>query len=286
MHAIETPVVMFIFNRPRHTEAVFDQIRKVQPKHLLIIADGPRTKLDKSPCWESRQIVRSIDWECCVETEFAQHNLGCRSRLASGLDWVFSRVDRAIILEDDCVPDPSFFRFAADMLSLYEHDPSVMMVGGSQPLGVYESAFSYEFSKYALIWGWATWRRAWKHYDVNMPEWGSYRFSTDFTSIHPNDSERSYWDDCLERTFLGHNTWDYQWSYTLWKCGGLAILPTNNLIRNIGFGTEATHTKDASLSPRYSVKAVGLEWPIRHPLVKDSNKAMDEKIYEKIFALP
>lgn len=172
------PIIFMIFNRPDTTKQAFETIRAAKPKKLLVVADGPRPgkpgEADK--CAATRAIIEEVDWDCEVHRNFSDMNLGCRQRVASGITWAFSLVDKAIILEDDCLPSQSFFRYCAELLDRYEHDDRVMMVSGNNHLfGHTDVAESYYFSRYPHCWGWATWRRAWMKYDLNMSQWPELR---------------------------------------------------------------------------------------------------------------
>ena len=187
--------------------------------------------------------------------------------MASGLDWVFSQVEEAIILEDDCLPDPSFFEFCAQMLQRYRHDRRVMVVSGRHYFdSTMEPEASYYFTRYPHIWGWASWARAWQHYDVEMPHWPQWRAAGALRNRFSHWLERLYWEKKLEQCYRGLiDTWDYQWSLTVWMQNGLAILPAKNLVENIGAGSDATHT--LSIRPHAMRQAVALDFPLRHPML-------------------
>ncbi|XWK85977.1 MAG: glycosyltransferase family 2 protein [Phormidium sp.] len=241
---LSTPVVLLIFNRPDLTEIVFEAIRQAKPTKLLFVADGPRFPEEADKCEKARSVIQKIDWECDLLTNFSEVNLGCKHRVSSGLNWVFSEVEEAIILEDDCLPSLSFFDFCESLLDRYRHDERVMMISGDNfQLGHSRTEYSYYFSKYTHIWGWASWKRAWQHYDVNMKTWSEYKKQNAIRSVCEDLSEQKYWIDIFERVVNGTiNTWDYQWLYACWCQNGLSILPNCNLISNIGFGADGTHT--------------------------------------------
>ena len=166
-----TPIVFLIFNRPDTTKRVFEAIRQAKPKKLLVVADGPRDDRqgEAEKCAAVRSIIDTVDWDCKVLTNYADVNLGCGLRVSSGLDWVFEQVEEAIILEDDCLPHPSFFPFCEEMLDLYRHDERIMHIAGTNSLEEWKSDVqSYHFSYTGGIWGWATWQRAWKYYHFKM----------------------------------------------------------------------------------------------------------------------
>ncbi|MBP2629115.1 MAG: hypothetical protein H6Q68_3826 [Firmicutes bacterium] len=279
-----TPVVFIVFNRPNTTEQVFKEIRNAKPPTLLVIADGPRTDRpgEVEKCTAVRAIIEQVDWDCQVLTNYSDTNLGCRKRVASGLDWVFNIVDEAIILEDDCVPHPTFFCFCQELLKRYRTDERVMTISGNNfQYGRQRTAYSYYFSRYAHLWGWATWRRAWNCYDVDMKLWpeirdGAWLFDI-LGSTRPEiregqcqiDIRRSirviqYWHNVFEHTYKGRiDTWDYQLVFASWLQNSIHILPNINLVSNIGFGPEATHTKVANRCANLSV--TGMEYPLYHP---------------------
>ena len=240
---LTTPVALLIFNRPTLTERVFEAVAKARPERLLVVADGPRFPGEEEKCARARAVVERVDWDCQVLTNFAERNLGCRGRVSSGLDWVFSQVEEAIILEDDCLPAPSFFRFCQELLARYRHDERVMHIGGVNfQDGYNQTPYSYYFSRHTHCWGWATWRRAWQFYGVDMSLWPENRGSV--AALFDDEVERDYFTGAFEQAFRGEvDTWDYQWAYACMVQSGLSALPSVNLVSNIGWGAEATHTK-------------------------------------------
>lgn len=264
---LTVPVAFIIFNRPAQTREVFERIRAARPSRLLVIADGPRAGRadDKERCAATRQIVEKIDWECQVSHEFSEVNLGCRRRVASGLDWVFNQHPEAIILEDDCLPDPSFFRYCAELLERYRDDERVVSISGDNfQGGRRHTPASYYFSRHPHVWGWASWRRVWRHYDVGMQSWPAVRQSGWLDQVFNHPGRAAYWRETFDAVYDGRvDTWDHQWTYTCWRLNGLVALPEVNLISNIGFGKEATHTRRRS---RFSALATGqLDFPLQHP---------------------
>lgn len=266
---LTTPVVFIIFNRPETTKIVFEEIRKAQPPVLFLIADGPRANKPGDPvkCAETRQIVdnKNIDWDCQVYRNFSEINLGCKDRISSGINWVFEQVEEAIILEDDCLPDYSFYRYCQELLELYRDEHRVMHIGGQNTISANdESEESYHFSKYVHIWGWATWKRAWNSYDVKMSNWPEFKRKQVLNDIFVSPWVRNFTIDLLDRVYSGRiNTWDYQWVLTIQTNDGYAITPNTNLITNIGFGKEATHTKKANIFSNAEKKQ--MRFPLNHP---------------------
>jgi hypothetical protein len=264
---LNTPVVFIIFNRPDVTAKTFREIARARPRTLLVIQDGPRRSRpgEADLCAAARRVVSVVDWECDVRTLFSDRNSGPREQLASGLDWAFAQVEEAIIFEHDCLPDPSFFPFCAELLERYRDDPRVMSISGNCFVDAADRpAESYYFSHLPSIWGWATWRRAWQSYDRTMAGWPQFRRSAEFARILPLRSTRRHYRHELDQTFAGRlDTWDYQWTFATWRRQGLSALPTRNLVRNIGFGPDATNTRyhDPALEPPLE----SIEFPLRHP---------------------
>ena len=269
---MKAPVALILFNRPELTEKVFARIADSRPEKLFLIADGPRegNEKDTELCKRARQVVEKVDWECEVYKNFSEENLGCGVRPATGIDWVFETVDRAIILEDDCLPDPTFFRFCDELLELYKDDDRVMQINGDNfQIGHIRTEHSYYFSEYPLTWGWATWRRAWKHYDYQIKQWQELR-NTDFPlQITRNPDAASYWRINFETASNAKSAgdisfWDYQWTFAFWLQRGLSISPRENLVMNVGFGEDATHTTGKN-NPHAYTPAIPMSFPMDHP---------------------
>ncbi len=264
--SVKTPVAFLIFNRPDTTARVFEAIRQAQPPKLLVVADGPR--LDRlgeaEKCATTRAIIDRVDWECDVLTNYSDVNLGCRHRVSSGLDWVFEHVEEAIILEDDCLPHPTFFRFCEELLERYRHDDRIVAVSGDNfQSGQHKKEFSYYFSRYIHIWGWATWRRVWKLYDLDMQQWPVVRDRNWLDSILDSPQAIRYWSSVFQSAYEGFNTWDYSLVFACWFNRGFTILPNVNLVSNIGFGEDATHTKVSNQLTELPTQA--MQFPLAHP---------------------
>ncbi len=272
-HRLNTPVAFLIFNRPDTTAMVFEAIRQARPPQLLVVADGPRAnRPEEEPlCQATRAVIEGVDWPCEVLTNYSDVNLGCKTRVSSGLDWVFSNVDEAIILEDDCLPHPTFFRFCEELLERYRDDDRVMMIAGTNKLfGRRSISTSYYFSRYVHVWGWASWKRAWKYYDVGMKAWPEIRDGGSLNGIFREKRVARYWHRMFERVYHGGvDTWDYQWTFACLIQNGVTILPNVNLISNIGFGSMATHTQGRSVYA--GMKTESMLFPLKHPvsLIRD-----------------
>ncbi len=262
------PIVFIIFNRPGPTQIVFDAIAQLKPNRLLVVADGPRTSSedDTELCQSARAIINQVTWDCEVSVNFAQENLGCQERVISGLDWAFSLVTEAIILEDDCVPDPSFFPFCKQMLEQYRDDPRVGMISGTNFVqSQLKTDYSYFFSQMAHIWGWATWRQSWQRYDRYLRCWPEIKRARLLHEVFDDPAVAAYWTDRFDEMYTrtGPNTWDYQWVYTNLINHSLSIVPRVNLVTNIGFGPDATHTSD--LGSIQMVASESISFPLAHP---------------------
>ncbi len=269
------PVAFFIFNRPVPTARVFAEIARLKPAILLITADGPRHDADRRLCDETRAIVSQIDWPCDVRRNYAETNMGVRRRMYTGIDWVFSQFEQAILLEDDCLPDPSFFPYCCNLLDYYKDDQRVMMISGTQMLPQQRwTPDSYYFSVMTHIWGWATWQRAWQHYDAAMPHWHAdleAGFPGDFV---PSANAARFYTRMMDDTYTGNlNAWGLAWMYAAWRRRGVTVLPSVNLISNIGFGPDATHTR--KIDPFANLPTEPMDFPLVHPPKVEVNTEAD-----------
>lgn len=238
----EQPVLLITFNRPETTRQVFEAIRLAAPARLYIASDGPRAGRPEEAerVEEVRALVHEIDWPCTVQTRFLEENRGCRLAVSSAITWFFEQESEGIILEDDTVPNRSFFAFCERMLDRYRDDHRVYHVSGYQHLPDIPSGYDYYFSAVPGIWGWASWADRWSTYQVDLPRLSAFDPPTLSHAAH-----RRYWDYTF-RTVGAVDTWDYQWTYAIMRAGAVAIRPQVNLVTNIGFGADATHTTRAN----------------------------------------
>jgi hypothetical protein len=243
---LTTAVLLLVFNRPKTTCKVFEAIRKARPRRLYIAADGPRPSSaeDGENCRQVRQIVAQVDWGCRVETLFRNENVGCQKAISKAIDWFFEHEASGIILEDDCVPSQSFFWFCQQLLERYHDDQRIMHINGTNFFWNRKFGGStYFYSKYGNIWGWATWRRAWAHYDAQLTDWENIKILLDNNGFY-GAREMAVRKDQIEQIRSGLlDTWDYQWIITKIMQSGLSVIPSVNLVKNIGFISESTHTK-------------------------------------------
>jgi len=285
-----TPVALFVFKRPSTTVQVFEAIRQAKPSTLFIVANSPRPDRPEEieRCAAVRTIVEQVDWKCDVYRDYAETYLSCKDRISSGLKWVFNCVEEAILFEDDCIPDPSFFRFCEELLDRYRHDERVAMIAGSDfQVKRKPDPCSYYFSRYNLFWGWATWRRAIQHYDVDMKAWPSVRESGLLNCFLGDQKAIDFWNYVFQETYEDRiDTWEYQWILNYWMQNGLTIVPTTNLVTNIGFSGDSTHTTD-NFDWRGNVPTAAMPFPLNHPqfMVRDykTDELIQKRYYNDIF---
>jgi hypothetical protein len=280
------PVLFLIFNRPECTNETFTAISKAKPKKLYIAADGPRIEKqgEKELCEQTREVINRIDWDCDVKTLFRENNLGCKDAVSGAITWFFENEEMGIILEDDCLPANTFFQFCEELLVRYKDDTRIWHIDGSTFQKLNTEA-SYDFSKYCLIWGWATWRRAWNKYAVEFQNFKEFKDKNVMQSIWEKPSVIKYWlnrFDLTDKSVI--NTWDYQWMYTVWINNGMTIRPSVSLIKNIGFGPDATHTH-TSTKVFDEMKNRDMRFPLKHPLFFVPNKKLDDECSAERFEI-
>ena len=280
---VNTPVAFIIFRRPDLTARVFERIRAARPARLFIIADGPRTPHEAIECEHARRIVECVDWPCEVKRDYSDRNMGCRDRIATGLDWVFAEVPEAIVLEDDCLPAQSFFGFCEELLEHYRQSDRVMHISGSNFLVQHATPYSYYHSRYAHMWGWATWARAWRHMDLNLRNWPTFKNSS-LGQLFSDKDERNYWIQKLHPFFIGErtDTWDHPWQYSIWAQRGVCVVPQTNLVANIGFGDDATHTQNKN-SPISNLPIGEMPPVLQHPPGVSLDDEADRAVYLQVF---
>lgn len=284
---MKAAVAFFFFNKIDTTLVVFDRIKEQRPMKLYLISDGPRDEDErKNVIFLRNAVEKKIDWNPAVELVYSDENLGCKNRIVSGLNYVFEREDRAIIIEDDVLPQKSFFPYCDELLERYCDDERIVMVSGLNVVNEKINKFSYGFSKGANIWGWATWRRVWKQYDSNIDDWKEYRNANRLKYYNELSKkqcmEYTRWFDSVYEQQV--DTWDYQFLFLCLKLKGLSIFPMRNLIKNIGFNnTTATHTKGNTPKELQEVfdENVELDFPLVHPAEVRENK----KHYEREWAI-
>jgi len=276
---LTTPILYLVFNRFDSVKKTFPEIQKAKPKKLFIACDGPRTKEEKKKTDAVRKyILENINWKCKVEILFRDNNLGCKYAVAGAIDWFFENVDEGIILEDDCFPDQSFFRFCQEMLKRYRNDDRIMNITGQNALGKVKIEESYIFSKYFFCWGWATWKRSWEKMDLEMD---AYR------NINRKDmGGLFFWfleKYLLKKRFRANisncgDSWATSFLFSQMYNKKLCVIPKNNLIENIGFSEFSTHTEEN----KYDIKFLHrprdkMIFPLGHPKNVEQDKGFDKK---------
>lgn len=285
---MKSPVILIIFNRPDETQRVFDAIRDYKPEKLLVISDGPRNEKDKILCDKTKKIIDSVDWQCEVQKNYSDENIGCRARLSSGLNWAFNQVDRAIVFEADCLPDPTFFTFCDELLEKYKDDERIMHIGGNffqQRNKKFKSEDSYYFSTIPHIWGWASWSRAWKFYDSDIKIWPEIKKNGSLRKLLNDPAVYEYWETVWDG-YYNHTvpSWDGQWTLAVMLKNGLSITPTKNLVTNIGFGPNAMQTKDTN-SIFANMPLEKMAFPLKHPSKIEIHKQADDFTWKQNFGV-
>ncbi|MBN8676875.1 MAG: hypothetical protein J0M29_01540 [Chitinophagales bacterium] len=279
----DTPVLLLLFNRPAHTQVVLERLRGIQPSRVFVHCDGARAHKpgEAVQVAEVREAVAGIDWPCDIQTLYREENAGLREGVYGALNWFFSEVEFGIVIEDDCVPDPSFFAFCATLLNQYAQEEQVMHIGGSN-LGAHLTQGmdeSYFFSKFTFVWGWASWRRAWQKMSLNLDHFDQFIAQNGIEDLSSNIMVQAYFLEKLRTTKAReNNSWAYAWSYSILKNKGVSIVPRQNLVQNTGIGTDdATHT--VSDDPRARLKASAMSFPLVHPPSLQRPPGLDTKLF-------
>ena len=282
---MHTPILFLIFNRPETTRSVFAAIRLARPTRLYVAADGPRHENanDAENCARAREIATDVDWPCEVTTLFREQNLGCGVAVAEAITWFFDHEPEGIILEDDCVPNPSFFLFTSELLERYRHDERVAVIGGNCFLKTPpRQNESYFFSRFNHVWGWASWRRAWNLFDFSMKDWPKIRDNNLLSGYLTSKSATNYWRRHFQLTYEHRiDTWDYRWTFSCWREGMVSVLPRVNLVKNIGFGNDGTHT---TVSPISEYRESELTFPLNHPTIRMVDSNADRLVHNRLFS--
>ena len=283
--AFDIPVLLIAWRRPDAALKVVEALRKVSPAVVFFASDGWRNEEEKGKVLKTRGLVLSgIDWECEVRTLFREVNLGCEKGPSQAITWFFENVEYGIILEDDCVPISDFFYYCDELLKRYLHDERIWCISGSNfQNGVKRGSESYYFSRYNHGWGWATWSRCWRFYSMHLDVWDELKNNASFqASMFDDLIERKYWFAIWQGLFAENNklaAWDYRWTLVILANSGLTIIPCENLVTNIGYGVDATHTFDPSIS----IESSRLSWPLSHPKVICRNHDADVYTFHNHF---
>lgn len=277
-------VIYIVYNRPNLTKITFKAIQKYKPKKLFIVCDGPKNVFDKTKVEAVQKLVNNIDWKCDVYKNYSKINLGCKKRVVSGINWAFNFIDCAIILEDDCLASGSFFKFCETALRVFYNKNEVMHISGSHLLDKNMNPF---FSKYPYIWGWATWKRAWKNYSIDVNFFKNSNKTSFLKKKELSISEKYFWEEGIKQSKKKNfNNWDTQWVAAIWNNYGVSLNPGMNLVSNIGFGKNATHTKETNSffsNMPLSKANINFKKMISEREIIKENTNIDEKIFKISF---
>lgn len=281
-------ILFLVFNRPDETEYVFNKIREYKPNKIYISADGPRGNVigDEILCAKVKEIVLNIDWECDVRTRFLKNNLGAGLAVSSAISWFFENEEDGIILEDDCLPDITFFDFCSILLDKYKNQHNIMCISGvNLDKNMQYNNESIAYINYPLMWGWATWKRSWQFYDFKMTDWPELK-KNNWLKDRGNYLFRKFWEFQFDKYYKeSKNVWDYQWFFACWKKNGITVVPKINLIKNIGFVETATHTLPNSNKTLSGLESKEISFPLIYPKEIYINKKLDKIIEDKWFQI-
>jgi len=287
MQTNDVPILIIIFNRPDKVRQLIDSLSCIKPSKIYITADGPRPThaADQKLCEDARRIATDIPWQCEIFTNFSDLNLGCKIGVSTGISWFFAHETEGIILEDDCLPDPSFFPFCAEMLEKYRHESQIMHINGTSFLPTQAETPTeedYYFSHISHSWGWATWKRAWEHFDVDMQELPKLKKVLQDNGMFLHQKHVCFWQKLLLHIkYVQADSWANPWQYTILINNGLCITPIVNLIDNIGFDTDATHT---TKTPKFiqHTRSLG-DSDIAHPANVTAAKEYDATVMDTVY---
>lgn len=286
-YIVKSPVLLLIFNRPDTTAQVFKKIREAKPARLYIAADGARANREDEAlkCQQAREIINGVDWECKIKTLYSKENQGCRLAVSSAITWFFEQEEEGIILEDDCLPAKSFFYFCDEMLERYRDDTRIRHISGTNLQSQQQwGEASYYFQESTIIWGWASWRRVWKDYDSELTRYTVPEVEVLINKIFTNRFLAQQWLEIFKALKQKQiDTWDYQLAFLNHFNHGLSISPNRNLISNIGFRPDATHTPDPN-NPFANLETLDISELI-HPKYIIPEKIVDFNIFAKEFRL-
>jgi hypothetical protein len=279
--------VLIVFQRLETTAELFARVRQARPRTLLVAADGPRLHVpgEAARCAAVRQLFEMVDWDCELLTQYSEENLGCDQRLITGLQWAFEQVEEAIVLEDDCLPHPTFFPFCQELLDRYRHDTRIMAISGTSFVAGQlreKPRHSYYFGPGGGLWGWASWRRAYQQYDYEMKLWPEIRDEQRLADIFDRRDVQQYMLRAFQEAASGRiKAWSYRWAFACIAQSGLGIYPFVNLVSNLGFGADATRTFNFR-DPLANAPTEAMEFPLRHPSVIIRDKRMENLAFQRL----
>lgn len=290
MYIVKAPILFLVYKRLDTARHVFEAIARARPERLYIAGDGPRRERDGEAAAVAgvrEWLLAHIDWPCEVHTLFREENLGCKTAVSSALTWFFASEEKGIVLEDDCVPAESFFRFCDELLDKYKDVPEVVSISGHNYLDDVSSYYpeSYHFSKYFHCWGWATWRRVIEAFDKDITRHHPRQRKPIIHGSNETWQERSYWSRIWKNVAQGTiDSWAYPMIFNVWKERGLSCIPVKNLVGNVGTGVHATHTRHLEIGS-FSTHTYELDGPIIHPAALVANKGLDDSVARNAYKI-
>lgn len=277
MYEVQTPLILFVYNRENTTRQLLDALSHVKASKIYVFADGPKKEIfqDYDQCAKVRALIDQFSKRSSIKKFYSDINRGCEKQIPSGISEVLSHEKRCIVLEDDCIPESSFFRYCDELLDYYENDTRIMTISGTNIQVKKRTSDSYYFSKFTHSWGWATWKRAWQHYDHNMNKWQELKTTNWLREHFTRELSIKIWTNIFDRVVAEQmNAWDYRWLYSMWLKRGYTIIPSVNLVKHIGFGSESTHFRNTT--QKNEMKTRQIEFPLRHPKVVSCHALADE----------
>lgn len=282
----ETPILIVAWNRPVHARRLVDSLRQFRPTRVWVSIDGPREKSEEAVIQQTKSaILEALDWPCVISTQFHEANLGCREGVASGIEWFFSNVEEGIILEDDLVLGADSLLFLREMLGKYRNEERVLSVSADNSLGIRpKDGSSYFFLGFPHVWGWATWKRAWRLYEANMESWVDARLNQTASSFFTLREAELFWTPLFDRVAFEpkYDSWAWCWAATHIANRGLSVQPSSNLVSNLGFDSTATHTKVENSRARSQPQSI---FPLRHPDDVRESEEMARSTYERLASI-
>lgn len=278
----KVPILITVYNRPDLFKKLLTNLKKNKPSKIYIKGDGPKNEIDRKKIKSIKKIISLIDWKCKIFNNFSSVNVGCRKSVTEGLNWFFSKEKFGIILEDDCLPNVSFFRYCEILLKKFYNNKRIYTISGSNFQNHDNNKYDYYFSKYPHCWGWASWRRAWKSNDPNLSFWPKWKRTYEWNRYHKTLIEKKYWEKIFDKVYNEKiDSWAYVWTASVWKNNGITATPRISLINNIGFDNRATHTLNTQKKLKRNIK--NLKFPLKHPKIIQLNKEADKYTFGSHF---
>lgn len=243
-----TPILLITFNRPEHTRKVLESIRVAMPAQLYVFQDGARegNAQDVAKCAAVRNVIAEmVDWKCDLHTNYSLENLGCGPGPKAAIDWFFENVEQGIVMEDDCLPHPDFFSYCEELLERYKDENRVGFVNSTLYHDDWHCDGSYGFSHYMVTGAWAAWKRTWQGFDLDLDTVNANNLRKQVYRLTRNRTESLWWyfmTKDIQADKRKKSYWDYQMQILLFCQSAVTIHPKVNLISNIGFDEEGTHT--------------------------------------------